>query len=616
VICGLAVAAFLFVCRLGIVFYDRAPWDRGIWALTREAIRYFGMDAVAVSIVTGLAITIARRWVVAASTLFMTAAAYLLVLGAANVRVVSVYRQPATLNLLQYGDFLDLGHARSLTEYMTEVDYMLLVGAVICALSLFGARWIQRSRFFDWPAARWLVLACTVPVGLMWPAHALLRDDERTRRHHANAGWWMIRSIVAPATPLAPEVADPDLAAPFETYAADKSKRITTPARVREARIRNVLIIVLESVGSEYLDLRNNPRLTPNLARVMPGAAYFPNAYAPIPASTMSLFALATGMYPPVTPEAIPIAEPHYPAATLFEVFRDGGKRGAIFTSSWTFMDFDAFLEARGVDRIVQSNDDCRGTAAPESARWGRADDCSVSELKHWVGQSDRDFFALLWTRRTHYPYGVDRAQLAANRALGLPSYLDQITSTDGLVGELLAWLEERGKLDRTLVVVVGDHGQAFYQHNNQGHGNDVYRETAVVPLMFINKRLFSGVTDATPVSLIDVAPTVLSLAGETAPSTVQGVDLSAPLRSRRVFYAAVWSNHVMGFQESRMKYNYSNETGKLEIFDLARDPGEEADLALEVRGEERARIVYRIMNWKAAVAAKIVAGRVAPDAR
>jgi hypothetical protein len=607
---ALLVLAFLFVCRWGIVYYDRAPWDRAAGPISIEALRGFGMDALAVAIVTGLALVVAKASVRTATVLFAAAAGYLLLMGAANVRVASVYRQPATINLIEYGDFLDLGRARSLTEYMTVVVEILLVAAAVCWLALAGAGRLQRSQLFEWRAARWAVVAASLLALVAMPLYGLAHDDEQTRRRHANAGWWLIKSIVAPPVPKVAEIADPDLRDPFETYATGAANRITTPERVARAGIRNVLVIVLESVGSEYLDLRRAPELTPTLARLRSQAAYFPNTFAPIPNSTMSLFTLMSGMYSPVTSQSIPIDEPDYPAPTLLEIFGSAGKRSAIFTSSWDFMDFGKYLGGRGAERIVQMHDDCRGETGPATARWGRADDCNVAALKQWVGQSDRDFFALLWTRRTHYPYGIDASELAANRELARPAYLAQIASSDRLIGELVGWLDRRGKLDDTLVVVLGDHGQAFFQHSNQAHGNDVYRETVLVPAMFINRRLFSGTTDPSPIRLIDVPSTILALTGEAAPATFQGLDLSTLQRPRRPFFAAVWANRVMGFQDGPMKYNYSNETGKLEIFDIARDPHETVDLGLDASAAERAAIARRIMNWKATVAAKIAAGR------
>ena len=221
----------------------------------------------------------------------------------------------------------------------------------------------------------------------------------------------------------------------------------------------------------------------------------------------------------------------------MLDSLRAGGKRTGVFSANWGFMDFARYLGSSGADHIdeIVDRQACaiaagRGRAGTGDDVPGEAEDCTFASMRRWIAQSPGGFAALLWTYRTHYPYGADPAELAAQaQRLARERYLAGIRETDRLIGELAQWLERQGRLDSTLLVVVGDHGESFFQHGSRAHGNDVHDEAVRVPLMLVNQRLFTGVTDTSPVRLIDVAPTVLSLAGATAPATFQGLDLTGP---------------------------------------------------------------------------------------
>lgn len=601
------VASYLLACRAIIVFHQVGGTGAGWGTIAWLTIERFAMDALAVVVVTAAAMAIARVSPRAATILFMLCAAGFVLMGAVNVRVMSVYQQPATINLFRYGDFLQLDGLRTLGKYTTDGDELIALGAVVGLLSFGLVPWVQRRLL----VRRWGRLLLGLALSPLIAAPLLgLRLGADERRAHANAGWALLKSAILPPAGRAAAVADPDLADPFETYALPNDRAF--PQRPAEGKFRNVVMIVLESVGTEYLEAQMAAGKAPNLRALASRSSYFPNTYAPMPSSTAALFSLMTAMYPPVSPVAIPMREPDFPAPTVAEALRTSGRRVGVFSANWGFMDFGSYLRPRGVhlEEIADSKR-CAAAVTVQGAGGtsevsGEAERCSVAALQDWVGQSDQPFFALLWTFGTHYPYGLDPAAIVDDPNSAKRAYLAGIQRTDRLVGGLVAWLGERGRLRDTLLVIVGDHGESFAQHGNRVHGNDIYREAVRVPLIVHGQGLAEGRKDVTPVRMIDVPPTILSLAHVAAPSTMQGVDLSGSSRPRRAFFAAAWLNFVMGYQEGRMKYNYAFVTDRLEAYDLASDPAERFDLGQKLGPQERARIIHRIMNWKAAVERKI----------
>jgi arylsulfatase A-like enzyme len=153
------------------------------------------------------------------------------------------------------------------------------------------------------------------------------------------------------------------------------------------------------------------------------------------------------------------------------------------------------------------------------------------------------------------------------------------------MVGKLLHALEERHLDKTTLVVIVGDHGEAFGQHGQWTHAQTLYEESVHVPLILINPDLFHGERSPVVGGLIDLAPTVLEILGFEPPDRWQGRSLWSARRSSRVYFFAPWSDQLFGFREKDLKVIYNASTNRFEAYDLARDPRETINRALQMRG-------------------------------
>jgi arylsulfatase A-like enzyme len=93
--------------------------------------------------------------------------------------------------------------------------------------------------------------------------------------------------------------------------------------------------------------------------------------------------------------------------------------------------------------------------------------------------------------------------------------YDNSIRHTDDVVGRLLTHLAEAGQLEKTLVVITSDHGEAFSERGHEGHAKNVYRETTEIPLIIgFPFRVEGGLTMDLRTSNVDVWPTVLELLG------------------------------------------------------------------------------------------------------
>jgi arylsulfatase A-like enzyme len=167
-------------------------------------------------------------------------------------------------------------------------------------------------------------------------------------------------------------------------------------------------------------------------------------------------------------------------------------------------------------------------------------------------------------------------------------SYREEILSIEGQVGGLLKLFEGLGVLENGLVVLTSDHGEELQDHGGFEHGHAMWQELLHVPLVIWGKAVKPG-REATPVSLLDVAPTVLEAAGLAAPlrEALPGRSLWAnATRGRALAPVPMHAAGTLYGPRRRVrvewpwKLSWAIEDDTTELFDLAADPLERRDLA------------------------------------
>jgi arylsulfatase A-like enzyme len=237
----------------------------------------------------------------------------------------------------------------------------------------------------------------------------------------------------------------------------------------------------------------------------------------------------------------------------------------------------------------------------------------------HWPYQAPANFLdEFSATRSLQDPYQQTVARANAMKSRGrktselrqlISQYDAGIACEDAAFGELMQRLKSEGIYDRALIVVTGDHGEAFGDRGLVDHGSSVYADQTHVPLLikYPHQTVASVVT--APVSHVDILPTVMDVAGYPAPPYVQGRSLRKldELGDRQVISESFPSMFISGsdrveraLRHGDMKLVIST-AGKRELYNESTDPNELHNMASS-GGAPTASLETSLREWIAHV--------------
>jgi arylsulfatase A-like enzyme len=372
---------------------------------------------------------------------------------------------------------------------------------------------------------------------------------------------------------------------------------------------RNVVCIVIDALRADHLGLYGHPRPTsPHLDALARRSLVVEGMIAQSSWTKPSIGSLFTSLLPSEH-QAVREATKNRLAAghaTLAEALQQAGYRTAGFSENphiGTSTGFD-----QGFDRFETSV--------------GYAGNCAwvLERAAAWLTEpppSDRPFFLYLHFLDPHGAYQPDEGWRAAfvgdletgndavrwglvgelirsaDSEVDLPAadgrylqalYDAEIRETDRGVARFLAFLEERGLLESTAVLVTADHGEEFLEHGMLKHGYQLYDESVRVPLILAVPGRGPAAARAR-VQHVDVAPTLLDLVGVPAPGAFAGRSFAGLLRGEAPADAPIVSEtrahgvDTKSVRSGEWTLIVDEKGGGARLFRTDVDPGERTDL-------------------------------------
>jgi tetratricopeptide (TPR) repeat protein len=362
----------------------------------------------------------------------------------------------------------------------------------------------------------------------------------------------------------------------------------------------HILLVTIDTLRADRVGVG----VAPTLDRLASRGVQFTAARTAVPLTLPSHTTLMTGLWPPahgVRENGVDrLSSEHATLATLLKGagYRTAGFVGAFvldrrFGLSQGFDTYDDQIprDPNATDRLEAE----RPASAVVDRALGWLDGLALPPSPAAGASPASPFFVWIHLYDPHAPYNPPAAFLdqvtrleAGRRAQtsdeGL-RYDGEVAYADSQVGRVLEWLRAHALVDRTLVVVAGDHGEGLTQHGERTHGMLLYDSTLRVPLIIAAPHHTAArVEDA--VSLVDVAPTILRVAGVAAPAAMAGHDLLAI--GARTADADVYSEteypRVAGWSPLQAltdrRWKTIRASGGAEVYDLQSDPAEQHDLA------------------------------------
>jgi arylsulfatase A-like enzyme len=395
----------------------------------------------------------------------------------------------------------------------------------------------------------------------------------------------------------------------------------------------NVLLISIDSIRQDAVGAYGDPHgVTPTLDALAASGVLCTNAVSTTSWTLPAHMSLLTGQYP--ASHGVIGDGGSLPAekVTLAEILREHGYRTGGFVSGpylhrgYGFaqgfdlyehcMDYEVAVREDGrVANVVRANlRSYRGVTSPLVHQ-------AVTE---WLRSIPRScpFFLFVHYWDPHYDYEppppfdrlldpayagrfdpegflqnkkINPGMSAADRKRLLDLYRGEIRYTDTWIRRLLRELQAQDALERTWIVVVGDHGEEFFEHGQKGHRNNLFEETLRSPVLLRLGSIFAGGAILTqPVSLVDVVPTVLTGLGFAPLTQVQGAplqDVRVSGEERRPGVFAELYRRLLALRGDRWKTIVDLESGAVSLYDMWDDPGERRDVSGEQRDVAREQL-------------------------
>ena len=375
----------------------------------------------------------------------------------------------------------------------------------------------------------------------------------------------------------------------------------------------NVILVILESAGANSTSVSNaGPDNTPFLKSFAEKSTVVEQMYVVVPRTLAAWISVLQGVYPAASNVTMRWGEKlereGVAIASLPNLLRPFGYQSAFFTP--THLDFEnerQLISNIGFDNVTSK----RNYQADEFEvvnYFGYEDRIMQRPILDWVDMqaaADSPIFLTIMTNVGHHNYKPPQSWPVRSYESPLGEqhndYLNSLAYIDSFLNDLFQTLGDRGVLDDSLVVIIGDHGESFGEHGKNHHMAVMYEESLHVPAIIYSSSTAARIESIPGIwQLPDIFPTIIDMLGyEMRNGAVAGrsVFAAAP-ENRRVYFAGALDNSYLGLREGNLKYIYYFGRRPTEVFDIEADREEQNDISGEIDEVVIRAIEQDVLIW------------------
>jgi len=445
----------------------------------------------------------------------------------------------------------------------------------------------------------------------------------------------------------------------FEKKKNDKNSLLKNNNK-KKKKMPNIIIYTLESVGSKNLlsptDGYADKEITPNIASLQEHGITFQNVYDTFPSTTRAHIPLETGGITPTMGSIENQNEKIYTGETLSKFIKKQGYVTSLFAASdLRFEGLARFYEQFGYEKFHHY-----GNAGEKFQKesylnsWGGNDHDMILKAFEYLDEQgekvhngnnsrttyndddddEKPIFIHFLPDASHHPYTTPSSFLQkykkAPSSDRYENYKTVLHYTDECIGMLIDGLKKRKMWDNTVVILVGDHGEAFGRsHNNHPrnflHKNFLYNENILTFFIFSHYSLSSELSKASE----KIVSKRLASVGDFFPSTIgflnrinsdnnnnnytssiyhynmddvniPGQNLfSSEYKLQMQFFHKQSDPLQWGCRDGKMKIISNQLSNHVEMYDISNDPNEKVNLAMRLGTKDTIdKYEKRIQAW------------------
>lgn len=331
----------------------------------------------------------------------------------------------------------------------------------------------------------------------------------------------------------------------------------------------HIIFLFLESFGAKHIGAES----TPHFHRLIQEGIYFPHFYSN---GTLTYRALLSGLFgtPPGNTAVGLSPYVNYPFRGIPELLKSRGYKTAFQHNGSLKFDKQASFLKKHFDEIAGEE-----VLAQHSSSWGVPDEYLMEYAAKWLQNQSQSTFLALFTITNHHPWIVPNHYQAPDGS----RFSQTLHYSDYALGCLIEHLKAMNLSKKTLLFVVGDHGQPLGEHEGNFYNSRfLYEENVRVPLLIWGEGRIETPQQIEQIgSQMDLLPTIAELF--SVPCQGEGTSLLRDCKRKMVFLQNPYSEGFVACRWGRWKWIENRLSSAQELYDLANDPGETDNLAAQM---------------------------------
>lgn len=514
------------------------------------------------------------RWVVARGMPYALHAG-LVIFAVVSLQVNEMYGAPLEIRMLRSADDPAIVRA-SVMAYAGIAPLLLMVlGLVIWPLLIGPLQWLLgRWSWTARPVRLWLVTVVVTVVGFgLWTTRLSGYDTYGVKQ---NAVVFFIKHYEPPLTPIDARRRLVALQGEFARYGENQqpteSIQLSSPllardfARPADGRDMNIVVIQMESTTAVHLDRKTTPNI---MALADRGLSFTRHATVFAQTERASYCLYYSDYLLNIGTNLSVLYGRALPQPNLAELLQHSGYQTALFHSGFlSYANLTFLFQSKGFDTLVDARDLWDNQPLPWS--WGVREEQTVRAMDQWLqSHGQQKFFLLYSTIFPHHPYLCPTDDKPYPEDSWLDRYRNSLHYADANVGRLVESLRRQNLLDKTLIVIVGDHGQTVSTYP-VGHGMTLSPEEIWTPFIISNPRLFPQPAQSRLfTSHVDMAPTLASLVDLKSPPQWLGRDLLADRIPARLSFLTLQQAEIDAILDNGLIYESDERSGHSQLYEL-----------------------------------------------